>query len=422
MRGLVGVGLAILTMLAATSANAQAHFDYSGQLDPAVGGVDSSLAFLPPWPLVPWTFSPPPNVIGRFWGQTELTPAYYANGADFGLTLGLYSNENTGNIGSREVAPIDNYNFNLTRIKPQTPLDFEELALFYAGSYGRLELGWGPGVSERTAVSGPHDYGLGGYAGDFPYYLDKPEDVGFNTISSYGSANTSPRVFYLSPRFGGMQIGVSYQPDTRDTNFQFQYGGTEMGVLGREPTPSGTYEAATVGFDNVFEAAANYDQTFGDFRLQASLGAIRGQAIQSPTGVDFHDLSSYQAGFEVTWRGWSIGGGGVYAGNSGVTDTPVLPKRVYAFDLDGGVQYATGPWIVGLGMLYSNDPGDPAFRSDRQMHVYSLGATYKINKDFDIDGEFDRIQTESAVYGDYANYLGLLRLRYTFGGTIAAAK
>jgi hypothetical protein len=73
-------------------------------------------------------------------------------------------------------------------------------------------------------------------------------------------------------------------------------------------------------------------------------------------------------------------------------------------------------------MLYSNDPGDPAFRSDRQMHVYSLGATYKINKDFAIDGEFDRIQTESAVYGDYANWLGLLRLRYTFGGTIAAAK
>ncbi len=103
MRGL-GVGLAFLTMLAATAANAQAHFDYSGQLDPAVGGVDSSPAFTPPWPLVPWTFSPPPNVIGRFWGQTELTPAYYANGADFGLTHGLYSNENTGSMGSRAVA------------------------------------------------------------------------------------------------------------------------------------------------------------------------------------------------------------------------------------------------------------------------------------------------------------------------------
>ena len=272
MRG-PGVGLVVLATLAATTAaNAQARFDYSGELDPAVGGVNSSRAFTPPWPLVPWTFSPAPDVVGRFWGHTELTPAYYANGADIGLTLGLYSNENTANIGSRAVAPIDNYNFNLTRIKPQTPLDYDHLALFYAGSYGRFELGWGSGVSERTAVSGPHDYGLGGYAGDFPYYLDKPADVGFNTISAYGSANTSPRVFYLSPRFTGLQVGVSYQPDTRDTDFQFKYGGTEMGVLGRQPTPSGTYEAATVGFDNVFEAAANYDQNFGDFRLQASSG------------------------------------------------------------------------------------------------------------------------------------------------------
>jgi hypothetical protein len=38
-----------------------------------------------------------------------------------------------------------------------------------------------------------------------------------------------------------------------------------MGVLGRAPTPSGAYEAATVGFDNVVEAGVNCDQKFGDW-------------------------------------------------------------------------------------------------------------------------------------------------------------
>jgi long-subunit fatty acid transport protein len=56
------------------------------------------------------------------------------------------------------------------------------------------------------------------------------------------------------------------------------------------------------------------------------------------------------------------------------------------------------------------------------MHVYSVGLRYKVNKNVDVGGEFDRIQTESATYGDYANYLGLLQVRYLFDGRLTALK
>ncbi len=418
---LVGL-LLVAASMSASDVWGETRLDYSGEFDPEFGFVKSNVAYLPPWPLAPWTFAPAPDTIGREWGHVELTPAYYDGSASYGLSLGLYSNENTANVGRRGMAPIDSANLQLTRIKPQTPLDFDHLALFYDGAYGRAEAGWGAGVSERTWVGAPHDYGLGGVAGDYPYFLDKPEDVGFDTLSAYGSANTSPRLIYLSPRLSGFQVGVSYQPDTRDADFQFEYGGTQMGVLGREPTATGTYEAETAGFDNVVEAGANYDQRFGDFRLQGSAAGIHGDAIPSPTGAKFNDLNSYQAGVQVGWRGWSVGFGGVGAGVSGITETPGTPKRLTTFSLASGVQYETGPWVAGAGMLYSNDTGDPTFRSDRQMHVYSVGATYKISNSFDIGGEFDRVQTESAVYGDYANYLFLAKLRYMFGNDKASSK
>jgi hypothetical protein len=406
-----------MALVASAPAVAQVSIDYSGQGVVQLGARDVGALSPPPWPTTPYTFSPAPDAIGRFWGQISAAPTYHvdANTA-FGLQLGLYSNDNTAAIGARAAVPFDDTNLYLTRIKPATPLGVEELALFYAGSFGRLEIGFGPGVSERTAVVGPHDYGVGSFAGDFPYFLDKPQDVGFNTVSAYGSANTSPRVLYLSPRLFGLQAGVSYQPDTREENFDFVYGQSSLGVLGRGPTGTGTFEAVSDGFINVVEAGLNYDNTFGGFRVQASFAGIHGDPVPSPTGAQFYPLASYQGGVQFSYGDWSIGYGGVTAGTSGYTKVPLVKQRPEQYDLYGGVQYSPGKWTFGVGALYSSDEGDPTFRSNRQLYFYSAGLRYRFDKNFDVGIELDKAATLSADFADSHTTMALVQARYTFAG------
>lgn len=422
MRRFVRLPLFVEALVWAGAGHAQVSVDYSGQLSGEFAALNIGSAALPPWPITPYSFSPAPDAIGREFGQLDVAPTYKIDGGGaFGLQVGLYSNENTASTGTRGAVPFDDTNLNLTRIKPLTPLNFEELALFYGGSFGRLELGYGPGVSERTAVTGPHDYGAGSFAGDFPYFLDKPQDVGFDTISAYGSANTSPRILYMSPRVYGLQAGATYQPDTRDTDFDFTYGQKSLGILGRDPTATGTYEAVSAGFVNVAEAGLNYDDTFGGVRIKASLAGIRGDAAPSPTGAQFHGLMSYQAGLQLAYGDWSIGAGTVNAGTSGYTKASALPKRQVQYDYQGGVQYAPGPWTFGAGVLYSSDEDDPTFRSNRQLWVYSTGLRYAVTKDFDVGLELDKIRTESADFGDYPIYTAIVQLRYAIAGSYPAS-
>ncbi len=408
----------VVALFSASAARAGGSVDYYGDLSGQVGALDIGSPSLPPWPLASYSFTPTPDVIGRFWGDAGAAPTYRidANTA-FGLQTEVYSNENSASTGTRAAVPFDSANLYLTRIKPPTPLNFERLALFYDGSFGRLEAGFGPGVSERTAVVGPHDYGVGSYAGDYPYFFDKPQDVGFDTVTAYGSANTSPRVIYLSPRVYGLEGGVSYQPDTREADFNFPYGQKSLGILGRGPTSTGTYEAISDGFLNVVEAGIDYDQTFAGFRLQASLAGIRGDPVPSPTGAQFNGLASYQAGLQLSYGDWSAGGGLVNAGSSGYAKSPLVNQRAEQYDVYGGLQYAPGKWTFGAGALYSTDEGDPTFRSNRQLFVYSAGARYHFTRDVDVGFELDRVETLSADFGDYRSYLGIVQLRYLFAGS-----
>jgi outer membrane protein OmpU len=400
--------------------------DYSGLLAGQFGYIDSTLT-LAPMSLVPVPAWSTPDVIGRFYGRLDAIPFYDTAYGRFGAHVGLYSNLNTAHDYRRRIAPFDNINFNLTRFKPRTPLDFDNLFLFHTGLIGSVEVGWAPGVSERTAVTAPLDWGLGGVGGDYIYFFDKPQHVGFHSVSAYGSANTSPRASYYTPRLAGFQAGVSYQPDTRNTGFEFQYGGRAFGPLGRLSfSPDGIFippggmplEAHTAGFVNVVEAGLNYRQDWGPYRVAASAAGIMGDAINSPSGATFRDLESYQVGLQVGYGGFTVGGGYVWAGDSGYTTRAHWRQRLNQHSLHFGAQYETGRWTMGAAILYGDTAGDPTERSDIQLWVYSAGVRYRATDDLDLGFEFNRILTLSADFSDYENYTALAQVRYRFGGRV----
>jgi predicted porin len=366
-------------------------------------------------------------VVGRFYGRVDVVPFYDTPHGRFGARVGLYSNVNTAYDYRRRVVPFDNTNFDLTRFKHETPLDFDNLLLFHTGPLGSIEIGWGPGISERTAVTAPLNWGLGGVGGDYIYFFDEPLDIGFHSVSAYGSANTSARASYYTPRVYGLQLGVSYQPDTRNTGFEFQYGGRAFGPLGRQPfsprpilvpAPGAPLEAYTAGFTDVVEAGLNYTQAWGPFRVAASAAGLMGNAIDSPSGATFHDLKSYQVGLQLGYGGWTIGGGFSWAGDSGYTKLSHWRQRLNQHSMHAGVQYETGPWTFGTAMLYGDNAGDPTERSDVQLWVYSAGLRYRATEALDFGLEVNRVLTLSADFADYENYTALAQVRYRFGGRL----
>ena len=117
------------------------RWDSSGLFVPQLGLVDAK-ATLPPMSLIPLPRWDNDEVIGRFYGRLDVIPSYVTPESRFGAHVGLYSNLNTAYYHRRGIVPFDRANLELSRIKPETPLDFDRLHLFHQSGYGRFELGW----------------------------------------------------------------------------------------------------------------------------------------------------------------------------------------------------------------------------------------------------------------------------------------
>jgi hypothetical protein len=166
--------------------------------------------------------------------------------------------------------------------------------------------------------------------------------------------NDSGKFTYITPRFAGFQAGISFIPEFTsggDNNSALRKAGiTEgNGVAGGTSTTRGIYNGVAPGI--------NYTNTFGNgFGVQASAGylwaetgsgyggtpAFNGQA--AAPGADTKNLIAYNAGAQLSFAGFSVGGGWMYIpqGNS-----PNIGK-LNGVGWTAGGAYEFGPYKVGL--------------------------------------------------------------------------
>src|SRR5690606_16667833 len=119
--------------------------------------------------------------------------------------------------------------------------------LFLENGCGRIELGNNAGAAATMAVDASNfASGTGGIHGDWDNYIHFPHDHGghpYGVVASGGHAHAfihSPslplgnahgvnedatKMTYYSPRFQGVQLGLSYAPDSSN-------GGTAVGFTG----------------------------------------------------------------------------------------------------------------------------------------------------------------------------------------------
>jgi hypothetical protein len=271
------------------------------------------------------------------------------------------------------------------------PDTIDESYLFIDGEFGRVLLGsadsagylmhyGAPDVTFLNVNSGsmtlfvPFSGTVSGALDDTGTIADLQvgDDVFRGTLGSTYLENRgnsdAQRFTYFTPRFAGLQLGVSYARDGLEDN---------MAQLNLDDDP----------LNNIVDVGANYVNTFG--ALDVVVSGRWGIASDSRSGVPGTDIGDHPqvwaTGLNLGYAGVTIGGSFGEQNNAGVQD-----GRAW----DAGISYTTGTW--GVSFTYFNGEnvddeadtdGDGAVGptdavlvggNDEQLKQYLLGVSYTL--------------------------------------------
>lgn len=274
-----------------------------------------------------------------FTGKTTLD-----NGIEFGVNVQLEGNTSSDTI--------------------------DESYAFIEGDFGRILLGSENSAGYIMSVTAP-SVGIGINSGDqgdwVPFDTESSQFRGTLGATSLendavGDAN---RVTYFTPRFSGLQGGISYTPDNgEDSN--------------KQPSEN-------AAFHDGIDVGVNFTESFGGFDV-AAYGRF-GTASNDDGG---DDPQVYGAGINLGYAGFTVGGS---YGEQEEGDN----QEGRSWDV--GASYSTGPWGVSI-QYFSGESegtaggGDEELQSAEGAVSYALGPGIKVVgsvgwSDFDDDVDAD---------------------------------
>jgi len=274
----------------------------------------------------------------------------------------------------------------------------ERYLVFASGSAGRIEAGNYNGASDRMAYYAPNKFGTGGIDGDYKEFVvnnftatsatgdgiadGRKSLAGLTEMFKAFDTDYASKVTYFTPRVAGFQFGASYAPDAN---------GDKAEAGSRRSDGFNSTSAVTQGilkreqFQNAYELGLNYVNTFSGVGVALGatyVGAEAKKDLQATTPKRYEDLAAYQLGGQLSYLGWTLGGGYVFQGESGYQKSTGNNTDAQGYNL--GLQYETGPFVVGASALWAENEGVqsetlPATAGKNQsLDVYSLGATYVV--------------------------------------------
>jgi len=206
----------------------------------------------------------------------------------------------------------------------------DESYMFIKGSFGEILLGSENSAGYKMSYTGPNPGILGINSGTFSAWIPFSEGgddlfratLGTTALEVSGN-NDSQRITYFTPRFSGLQVGVSYARDGQQDS-------------------SGAVDTDGALHD-IFDIGANYVQSFGDANV--ALSGRWGTADDN----DGSDSSIWSIGTQVGFSGFTVGGAYAEQNGAGV-------RNGRAWDV--GVAYETGPWAIGVEYFNGKNKGD----------------------------------------------------------------
>jgi outer membrane protein OmpU len=263
----------------------------------------------------------------------------------------------------------------------------DESYIFVRGDFGEILLGDENGPA-YTMVYGPVSMGTGLESGDVCNWSAGGCSFELHTTNGNFARrdNDSTKIRYISPRFSGFQVGASYAPEATQDDDGFPSEASNNGV----------------NEEGVIALAANYDQKFGDTRVQVGLGY---QKFTDANGTSVNDAYAAGIGARIGFGGFTVSGAyNMQNERTGTVDTRST--------MGGSVAYAEGPIGVSLGVIYGQDEGKTAAADDEQISV-ELGGKYKLGPGVEARGSvfyWSRDDASAASTADGYSVVGGIRL------------
>lgn len=246
----------------------------------------------------------------------------------------------------------------------------DENDVWVSGSFGKVVFGNQDGAADSMMVQGSAvGVGFGG--------IGNPTFSGVTAVtnkaptsSDVSDSGDAIKITYYTPRFSGIQAGVSFAPDLDS---------------GSDSSNAGTWDGGPgTGLENFVELGLNYNETVNGVGITA---AVVGVFADSPIGKD---RTGFGVGLKLDFAGFSVAGGYAQTEDDGLTgDT--LDASV--FDL--GVGYSTGPWTVALGAVWSEEDV-----SGDEWQLYAGTVNYVIGEGLSVYGTITAGTDETTASGD----------------------
>jgi outer membrane protein OmpU len=237
----------------------------------------------------------------------------------------------------------------------------DEAWVFFSGGFGEVRVGSDDDALANACIVPP------GGTGNFSAF--SPNQWGANTLTSntvctgVDDKGDAQKLVYITPSFGGFQLTLSYTPN----------GGDEDHVDGVGPHVGMPDNADNESRHNL-AGYATYSFEGDGWGLTAGAGAaFEGHVEQANGGPDREEQDFYQAGLNLTFGNFAIGG--VFE---------------YFHDLDNQGDVEIDTWVAGGGISYTMD-------------AWTVGAQYS-HGDSEDDGEGggEDTQDRAMLIGNYA--------------------
>ncbi|WP_029010830.1 porin [Azospirillum halopraeferens] len=250
-------------------------------------------------------------------------------------------------------------------------VDGDHAYIFVQGTFGQVRLGVTNSFNDDTYVSRPIGYMFLGQTTPGDVYLSGLPFHDYSLVPE----GSGTKIRYASPVFAGFQVGASYTPRAGDYNNSV--------VL--------TQDDASV--QDMFEIGANYKGTFAGVSVNASAGYFWGDAEPTATGVRRDDLRAWQVGGQVGYAGFLVGAGYVDYDDSLQPSGAVGIRDAYSWN--AGVQYTTGPIVVGAGYTYGQGSRSTSTTAaavavaNSKLDLWSVGLAYTVAPGLTVGAEYN---------------------------------
>ncbi len=205
------------------------------------------------------------------------------------------------------------------------------------------------------------------------------------------------KISYFTPRFYGLQAGVTYVPELEN-------GRASGNGSNTTPMPN-----AINGAGDAWFAALNYTAEFGGLGVAADYGYGRASgALNDYTAgtldQNIRSADGHQVGLVLTYGGFEFGGGWQYsnevhgslaAGNSAANEGTVW---------EIGAGYKPGPWGVSISYLRSEQTAALSVPGDDEANITALSGVYNLGPGIDVHGSLYYVDYDSETPNNDANF------------------